>query len=167
MTFAYKNPSLAPPDFTPQGFIRQTSQEQFSGSVQGLKASDLEERFSHSWDKLSVGYDFRQRISPLMYGTRQFERKFTNLPGELEIDFLTYLEQVTPVLVDGEISHFYTPQQKLVDIEKTAAINDFGKSQGWAEAVRVPFVDIWTPEQSDATALRIIQHTYVPTYVSR
>lgn len=163
MVFKYKIKKTLPPEYTPDGLQRIGSTEVLTGVVQGKSASDLEERMCRAWDKLKVGYWFRERISSLALGERRLTQAMANLPGELEIDQLVDLNPITPVMEDGEISHFMTPYQRLQDEERTAAINDFGRKLGWREVVRIPFTEIKTQEEADGVARRIQNGTYIPT----
>ena len=111
--------------------------ELLTGKVLNKKASDIEER----WARASVGTNweilaFRVRIDPT--GT-YLENTWTNVPGEVEIDFLmTNFTIVQPVSLKGEIAHFYTDWQAQVDALKEAAIDKYGRSQGWLPILSVP-----------------------------
>lgn len=163
--YKYQNPRIARPDFTVQGVSRVGSMEQLTGFINGEKASDLEERMNNSFTALKVSSTFRQRISSLLSGSRRLQSAMTNLPGEVEIDLLLDHQPVIPVFIDGQISHFMSPWQRDKDIEKAAVVDEFGASMGWAHSVRVPFVDILTPEASDRVARRILEGTYQPTFI--
>jgi len=96
--------------------------ETLTGTVQGKKASDIEERWARAVQKLpDWSYGFRQRISPL---THKVSGLIRNLPLELEIDFLMQRgEQIIPILIQGEIGHFYAAWQRTVDEQKKVAID--------------------------------------------
>lgn len=111
--------------------------EQLVGSINGLKASDIEERWARGVAKLPEwSYQFRARISPLTHKVTSVMR---NLPGELELDFLMAKgTTVLPILIDGEIGHFYSAWQRDVDEKKTIAINQAMTSYKALPAIRVP-----------------------------
>lgn len=164
-SYKYRIRPTAAPQHTPAGLSRTGSTEVLSGTVQGKTASDLEERMAKAFDKLKIGYEFRARISSLAMGERKLTKIVANLPGEIEIDHLLFSDQVVPVMIDGEISHFMTPYQRLEDEERTNSVNEFGKSLGWREVVRVPFTEIKTQDEADSVARRIINGVYFPTGV--
>lgn len=163
--YKYRNPRIAVPDFDVQGISRVGHKEVLTGMINGEKASDLEERQYKSFRKLGVDSEFRQRISSLLNGSRRLQSVMTNLPGEVEIDLLLDYSPVIPVFIDGQISHFMSPWQRDKDREKAAVVTEFGKELGWRESVRVPFVDILTEEASDRVARRILDGTYLPTFI--
>jgi len=127
-------------DTYPYGFRPQNvfdSGEVLTGLVMGKKASDIEER----WYRASEGTNwraaaFRVRIDPTV---SYIENVWTNVPGELEIDYLMTNGVVTqPVSIKGQISHFYTDWQKQVDQLKEARINEFARGYGWLPIISVP-----------------------------
>lgn len=163
--YKYRNIPIARPEFNIHGVSRVGVKEQLTGQIQGQKASDLEERQANSFDALKVGYTFRARITSQISGSRRLTKTFANMPGEVEIDLLLDYSPVIPVFIDGQISHFMTFWQRVEDEEKQRVVDDFGASMGWAKSVRVPFTDIQTKEMSDAVAKRILDGTYIPSYV--
>jgi hypothetical protein len=159
--FKYRIRREARNDYSPSGISRTGSREVLSGIVQGKKASDIEERMARAFDRLETPYEFRARISSLAAGDRRLTKELLNLPGEIEIDYLVFSGQVTPVMVDGEISHFMTQAQKLEDEENTASVNEFGAALGWHEVVRVPFTEIETQEGAELVARKIVGGLYL------
>ena len=154
--YKYRNPRIAIPDYSHGNTVlRVGSQEVLSGTVQGMKASDLEERFARSLERMEIGYQFRARLTSDALGDRELTRQFANIRGEIEIDFLSESGQVTPVFIDGQIAHYFTPYQADVDREKVNAANEFGRRFGWREAVRVPFWKLMDQETTDRTAREI------------
>lgn len=133
----------------PPRLIFPNDAEQLTGAVQGKPASDIEERTARSLDKLNDwGYSFRVRINPL---THRLSQVFTNLKGELEIDFLVQRgNQVIPILVDGEISHYLADWQRTVDEQKTAEIDLYMRAYNAQPAVRVEYWRLANQEMSDA-----------------
>jgi len=140
--------------------VFDNEKEYLTGVVQNKKASDIEERWARAVAKIpDWGYSFRERISPLTHKVTSVMR---NLPGELEIDFLMYRgTTILPILLDGEIGHFYTAWQKAVDEGKLSAINQALKSYGAQPALRLPTNknDLWrlaTQDSADALAKEVL-----------
>lgn len=133
----------------PPRLIFPSEAEALTGIVQNKKASDLEERTARSLDKLpDWSYNFRVRINPI---THRLSQAFTNLKGELEIDFLVQRgRKIIPILVDGEISHYMASWQRVVDEQKTAEINLHMRKYGAQEAVRVPYWIVANQDMADA-----------------
>jgi hypothetical protein len=129
--------------------------EVLSGTIQNKTASDLEERFSRSMNKLEVEYLFRARITTPYTSDRRLTRILASLPGELEVDFLAKQAMIYPIMIDGEIAHFKTKWQADLDAEKEYNINQFGKLFGWHEAVRIPFWELKTQDLSDRKAREV------------
>lgn len=151
--FLYPLRPTAPPE-TDYGrtVLRTGDQEQLTGVIQGMKASDLEERVARSLGTMEIPFQFRARISSQALGERRLTRKFANIKGEIEIDMLCDDGGfVTPIMVDGQISHFYASWQADQDQEKTDAVNEFGRRFGWKEVVRIPFWKLQNQEMADRT----------------
>ena len=120
--------------------------------VQGMKASDLEERAARAIDKLEIGYEFRVRLTSEFLGARRLTREFNNMRGEIEMDFLLEKDtRVYPIFIDGQISHYWTEAQADADKVKTNAVNEFGRQFGWHEAVRIPFWKLDNQDMADRT----------------
>jgi very-short-patch-repair endonuclease len=150
--YKYRLRKVAPPDYDyGHTVLRVGNQEVLNGVVQGMKASDLEERVAKALDKLEAEYEFRARITSAALGEQELTRQFENVRGEVEIDFLVDRGQVTPVFVDGQISHHFTPYQAEQDKAKTDITNEFGTRFGWREAVRIPFWTLIDQEMTDRT----------------
>ena len=164
-TFKYKTWKPKPPNNTGAAVLRTGSQEVLTKSVDGQPASDLEERFANSLKTYKAQYSFRMRISALV-GSQRLTSAHANMAGELEIDFLVGGNQTVPVQIQGEIGHFYTPYQALVDEEKQALINQFGLQYGWAPLVAVPFTELRDQTSADDVARRILNGTYVARYTT-
>lgn len=163
--FKYRTRRVARPEFRQDGISRTGSGENLIGTVQGQKASDLEERMARALDKLQVAYEFRARISSSAAGEQRLTSVKANIAGELEIDHLIENGgQVIPVLVDGEISHFMTQHQKVQDDLNTDLINEYGTANGWNPAVHVPYTELQSQEEADRVARRIVDGLYVTGY---
>ena len=152
--YKYKSRAIQAPDYNQSKSVQRIGiEEVLTGLVQGQSASDLEERWARSMDRLGVQYDFRVRLSPLVAGVRRIGVAAQNAPGEIEIDFLAYHNGDTvPVQIDGEIAHFMTPAQAEADKEKTEAINATMEQVGAKELTRIPFTEILTKEMADRKA---------------
>lgn len=142
---------------------RRVRDEGLLGVVQGLKASDLEERFARSLSKLEYPFEFRYRISSPLTGMRRLSRRFTNETGEVEIDFLVQTTSITPVFIDGQIGHFYTAYQADKDALKTNATNEFGRILQWRPAIRVPFWRLQDQDMTDVTVRELFANEWVAT----
>jgi hypothetical protein len=151
--YKYRLRPVAPPDYQyGQTLIRTGDQEVLSGMVQGMKASDLEERVARSHDKLEVSTQFRVRITSEALGNQRLTRQFANVRGEVEIDFLSEFGNRTyPLFVDGSIGHFFTAWQADADKLKTAVADEFGRQFGWNESIRIPFWKLIDQDMSDRT----------------
>lgn len=92
-----------------------TSEEVLSGTVQGMPASDLEERFAKALDNLGdaiQGYEFR---AAYIQGR--------NMPGEIEVDFTVYQPFPQPIQIDGQYSH-HSAEQHAKDEYNDSVLND-------------------------------------------
>ena len=113
--------------------------ETFVGEINGLPASDLEERSARSIAKLGGSYEFRV---PFVAGR--------NLPGEAELDFMVdYNGVYQPAQVDGGFSH-KAAAQKAEDAVKDAVI-DAILGDGYLPVVRIPGDKLQTQADSDQT----------------
>lgn len=154
--YKYRIRPVAPPEMTYGETMTRTGvMEALTGIVQGMKASDLEERFARAMDKLEIPYQFRVRLTSEALGMRQLTRAFQNIRGEIEMDFFVNHGQTWPIFIDGQIAHFYTPAQAEEDRLKTNAVNEFGQTFGWREAVRVPFWKLQDQDSADRVAREI------------
>lgn len=154
--YKYRQQRIAPPEYTRENVQRVGNEEVLTGQVQGMNASDLEERVARALDKLEISYGFRERISSAAIGTRRLTSQFANIKGEVEIDFIAERGQVYPIFVDGQISHYFTPYQADKDKEKTAVTNEFGRQFGWHEAIRIPFWELETQDMTDRTIRNLL-----------
>lgn len=118
--FQFQTKAAKKPKDAPLNRVQTLSeQEQFTGQIQGLKASDLEERFGRALDKRNLPYDFRL---PFFAPRGAF--------GEVELDFMIHDGPLSiPVQVDGEFAHAST-LQKNHDSQQDAILNDYLAKQG-------------------------------------
>ena len=119
--------------------------ETFTRELQGMKASDIEERSARSLDRRNISYDFRSAfIAP------------RNVQGEVELDFMVYIGNVMqPVQIDGEFAHL-TQQQKQEDRVKDAILNERLRRDGAYPVIRIPQRYLETQEQSNRTWDRVL-----------
>lgn len=149
-------PHAAPEYSYGQTVIRTGEKEVLTGIVQGMKASDLEERVARALGRLEIPFQFRARISSAALGQRRLTTKFANIRGEIEVDMLCQRDGlVTPIFVDGQIAHYFTPYQAEVDKTKTDATNEFGARLGWKPSVRLPFWRLTSQDLADRTVRNI------------
>ena len=132
--------------------------EQLTGSVQGKKASDLEERAARAMDKIpDWEYTFIIRVSPIT-GSLMSGRRGRGGEHNYEIDFLAQRgTELLPIMIDGEISHFFAQWQKVQDEQKEAIINKMLERYGARPVVRVPFWELDTQDRADVYFRRLLQ----------
>ena len=112
--------------------------EMLVGEIQGMRASDLEERFARALDKAGLEYEFR---APFIAGR--------NLPGEIEVDFLVQDGAPQPIQIDGAFTH-KSAEQREEDAVKDAILN--AHLSGWAlPVIRLP--DTRLDNQAEANLL--------------
>jgi len=123
-----------------------TEREVLSGTVQGLPASDLEERFAKALDRLGDAIQYYEFRVPYIEGR--------NMPGEIEVDFVVHTPFILPIQVDGAYSH-KNAEQKAKDEYNDAVLNDY--LQGVAMPVRrVKDYELQTQDDADATARQVV-----------
>lgn len=155
--YLYRVRPVAPPDYQyGQTVLRVGDKEVLSGEVQGMKASDLEERVARAMDKLEISYGFRVRLTSDALGDRRLTRQFDSIRGEIEMDFLPSEEPHPPIFVDGQISHYLTAWQADADKVKTNAVDEFFRRVGGRKpAVRIPFWKLIDQDMADRTVREI------------
>lgn len=146
-TYKYKVDVKVEPIAPPRP-VEGKEEEVLSGSVMGKTASDLEERFAKSQDKMSNirGYEFRY----VFFGPR-------NSSGSVEVDFLTATAggRLYAILIDGEFAH-KSAAQKGRDAEKDQKLWSQLRGQLSAPPIRIPADKLSTQEDSDATAKELL-----------
>lgn len=143
---------------------RNPNKEVLTGEINGIKASDLEERYARALHKMEMPFEFRFRITSPLLGKQRLTQQFLNEAGEVEIDFLVEKYGViTPVFIDGNIGHFYTDYQADKDAIKTNVTNEFGQGMGWRPAVRVPFWKLQDQDMTDRTVREMFSGEFVST----
>ena len=110
--------------------------EGLTGELQGLPASDTEERFARALDKQALGYEFR---------AAQIAGR--NLPGEVEVDFMVYDgATIQPVQIDGEFAH-KSAEQKSEDAIKDVILDKSLEGTGALPVKRIPGAFLETQEE--------------------
>lgn len=107
------------------------------GSVQGITASDIEERFAKSLYKKQISFRFQESF----FAGR-------NMPGEVRLDFLITDLFIQPVQVDGEFAH-KTAAQKERDRLNDARLDNHLSGTGALPTIRIPGEFLQTQEDSD------------------
>jgi hypothetical protein len=120
-----------------------SSEETFSGIVQGKTASKLEERIARSLDKLGdliEGYTFGYTVNTPF-----------SLPGEgNKVDFAVWMFAGTqPLEIDGDWIH-KSAGDKGQDELRDGLVNETMASRGWLPIIRIKGHEIETQEMSDA-----------------
>jgi len=137
---AYRYPLDPTPPRPPLDRIATVSGEgeQFTGSVHGKKASDLEERWAGAEDRADRDYIFQY-----------FVQTPFSIPGkDREIDFMDTEETWQPIEIDGTYTH-KTGTQKAKDKMRDAILNLELQKRGILPIIRIPGDDIPTPEDAD------------------
>jgi len=113
--------------------------ELLTGFVHGKEASDLEERFAKSLDKLGKKYIFEYEVlGPV------------GIPGqENQIDFV--VEDTRPIEVDGNWVH-KSGSAKAEDQIRDAILNDFLSQYGWEPIMRISGDQLEDQQQADTVA---------------
>jgi hypothetical protein len=156
--YKYRVRRIAAPEYNKGGsLIRAGNQEVLSGFINGEPASDLEERVARSLTKLEIPFDFRVRITSQAVGQQRLTSQRANIHGEVEVDHLCNQGGViTPIMVDGGISHFYAAWQADEDKQKTNIVNEFGARLGWRPTVRIPFWKLIDQDMADRTIREVL-----------
>jgi hypothetical protein len=120
-----------------------SSEEAFSGVVQGKTASTLEERVARSLDKAKSrieGYAFQRKVDTPY-----------SLPGQdNSVDFAVWMFAGTqPLEVDGDWIH-KSAGDKGKDELRDGIINEAMAPRGWLPIKRIKGFEIETQEMSDA-----------------
>lgn len=126
--------------------FRASADEGLTRFINGIKASDIEERFYRSMKKQGItNFEFR----PVRIAGR-------NMPGSIEIDFkiesggLVYIIQI-----DGSIGH-KTAEQKGEDAVKDAILNNL--FQGYAlPVIRIPGEELDNQDDADRVVREIFR----------
>lgn len=109
--------------------------EEFVGEIQGLPASDLEERFARALHRANLQYAFRQVFG----GSR-------NQSGTTELDFMVYVGPTQyPIQIDGEFAHA-SGEQKQEDLMKNAILDEALRGTNSQPTRRIPYTLLQTQE---------------------
>lgn len=116
--------------------------EQLSGMVRGMGASDIEERFARSLDRMGVSYWFR-----LPVGAPR------GMPGYNELDFLVNSGGYYPIQIDGEYSHL---GKEAKDMIADARIMEELKQYSPMPIIHVIYTKLGNQKASDMVAREIL-----------
>lgn len=107
--------------------------------VQGMPASDLEERFSNALEKNARVHNYEFRV-PYIAGR--------SMLGEVELDFAVYAPLLYPVQIDGEVGHS-SAEQVAHDALNDALLNEKLKGIAAAPVVRIKWHQLETQADAD------------------
>lgn len=144
MPFKFKKPRAEERIRTVNRLEPETAQEYLGGTVQGMKASDIEERFAKSLYKKKEPFVFQKSFFAGM-----------NIPGEVRLDFLLTGSVIQPVQVDGEFAHKTAAQKgrdKLNDIRLDGRL----RGMGALPVVRIDGELLQTQEESDRELEKVL-----------
>jgi hypothetical protein len=116
--------------------------EQLFGVVRDMKASDIEERFARSLDRMGVSYWFR-----LPVGAPR------GMPGYNELDFLVQSGGYYPIQIDGEYSHL---GKEAKDMIADARIMEELKQYSPMPITHVMYMKLSNQKASDMVAREIL-----------
>lgn len=147
-SYRYRIQGLPDQPVSPVVPFETKDQEQLTGQVNGMKASDIEERFAKSMSKMQniKGFMFRY----VFFGPR-------NSSGSVEVDYIASTAQgrVYAVLIDGEYAH-KSAAQKERDKTRTQKLWEQLKNQISAPPIRIPADKLSSQDASDATAKELL-----------
>jgi len=130
--------------------VRADDREALTGWVNGMEASDIEERFARSLEKM------RQERRIENYGFRVPYVAGRWMPGSIELDYAVYTGgMVQPVQIDGTYAH-KNGNQKAQDSIKDAILNDLLKQVAFP-VIRIPGYELETQEEADEQARRLFR----------
>lgn len=115
-----------------------------TGYVNGIKATNIEERFARALRQRDLHFRFQVRFPTA-----------TSLPGhERIVDFVIYYGLRYPVEVDGEMSHS-TSAQLGADAVREALLNEVFRWKGMPPLRRVKWWQLETQVMADAAVSRL------------
>lgn len=144
--FKFKVIRPARPTLTLQRLpVEAKADEGFTGEVQGMPASDLEERFARALDRAGLQYAFRQ-----VYGGAR------NQSGTTELDFMVFKGPTQyPIQIDGQFAHA-GGEQKQEDLMKNAILDEALRGTNAQPVQRIPYTDLGTQEETN----RLVQELF-------
>jgi hypothetical protein len=147
MAFRYKTPRK---EHKPAPFFNaqvEVKGEGLTGLVQGMKASDLEERFARAMakDNRVMGYTFRQAvIAP------------RNMPGQLEVDFVVQVGPIIrPIQIDGDFTH-KGDNKKQSDKVKDILVDNYFHKFGYQPVQRINGNFLSTQKDADRLVREVL-----------
>jgi len=141
--FQYKTPSKRTPRVDVNRLEPPTTETDdprpLTGYVNGVKATDIEERFARALRKHGLRYRFQVRFETVQ-----------SLPGRARVvDFVVYHGLRYPVEVDGEIAHS-TGAQEAADRLREELLNEVFRWRCMPPLQRVKWWQLETQGQADA-----------------
>lgn len=118
---------------------QQPEDEGLTGAVQGLPASDLEERAHRAMNRYHISHVFQQEI-PTAYALPTQERK---------VDF--FAKYRSALEVDGYIGHYYKISQKANDWVRDLFLNEALRNAGLPDVQHIPYWKLDNQDRADAT----------------
>ncbi len=117
--------------------------EGLRGEVQGLPASDIEERTALAVGKRKVGFRFQVNIP-------------VDVPGQQkQLDILAFTIPPQPINVHGYIGH-HTAEQNGIDKLRDGVIDQYGQKAGWQPIRTLRQADLDNQDLADDAIRRII-----------
>ena len=119
--------------------------EELTGQVNGVSASDLEERFANALSKFRIGFWFQVPI----------RTEYTLPDNEKMLDFLVFnARRAWPVEIYG--AYFHTSAgDKLKDAERERQLNVEFRERGWEDLTTVQEYEVFDQEQANNTVKRL------------
>lgn len=141
--YQYKQPVNRKPRMAVNRLPRQTNPaadpKPLTGYVNGVKATNIEERFARALRRHGLRYRFQVEF-----------RTAVSLPGRARVvDFVVYHGLRYPVEVDGEIAHS-TGEQEAADRVREELLNEVFRWKCMPPMRRVKWWQLETQAQADA-----------------
>ena len=135
--YKYKLPPKTKVDRRLKRSISVADDENLTGLVQNMDASDIEERFARALRKRDIRFTFQ----PSYFQGR-------NVPGEIRLDFMVDAGWPLPVMVDGEYAH-KSAEAQAEDRIKDALLDDHLRGTGALPVIRITGDLLQTQEDAD------------------
>ena len=144
-------PSLRPPP------ARKIDEEQeLTGYIMGMKASDIEERFARALSYLGLNFGFRVQVANMGGQPVVLSQNERNQLGAIEMDFFVErYGRFQPIQIDGEYSH-KSSVQKEEDARKDASLNNLLKAWSALPVTRVPYYFLKDQDSTNRKAKEIL-----------
>lgn len=114
-------------------------EENLTGFVRGLPASDLEERMARSFNRFKIPFGFQVPIYTA-----------TSMPGDAKmVDFV--VRGVQPVEPAGFVGHYRTAGQRANDRVREMFLNEVFRRIGWRPLISIKYTKLDDQEMTDRT----------------